>query len=1503
MAEINLSSYETINPRIYAYTIPNYPQNFGWLKIGYTSTQTVEERIKQQTFTARITPKIEWVELSPYCNGKYLIDVDFHKFLTTKKKIPRDEEGREWFQISPELAQKYFYEFSAGKSTKKPQEIISKSYTLREEQINAVDSTLEYFLEEKKPREFLWNAKPRFGKNLAVYELVKQLGAKKILILTNRPSIADSWYNDFKKFTGQNAGNYKFVISKKNPLIKNAEVYSREESLNLFGEENPTEIFFISLQDLKGSKYFGGDTKKLDWLPKLHFDLLVIDESHEGVDTDKSRDAFKNIRRDFTLYLSGTPFKAIANKKFKAEQIFNWSYEDEQNAKINWYKKFDAPNPYADLPRMNLFSYQLSKIFADKISAREDSNYFFSLNDFFETKNGKFIHEDDVKDFLDALTNFDKFPFSTEKLRAELKHTFWLMYRVDGVKAMAKLLQVHPIFKDYKIVIAAGDGKIDEQDEKQNEKSLAKVKAAVAKNPKTITLSVGQLTTGVTVHEWSAVLMLSDFKSAPLYFQTAFRCQNPHRYETPKQIFHKTNCYVFDFSPARTLKIYNEFAQSLNNGESYNGTNILNKLLKVFPVFAENDNGRMVELEAKEIMSLPQKIAAAQVVDSGFMNNSLFKNIDRVFNVSAAVKILNKIRTGDSDKDKIKIGEGEENKPPKIPRSPRPKSNTPPNEIVTEIVKNLADNGYKVSAAQKRKIDELVKQNVDAAEIQETIIKEILAAQNESDIRAKLRTFAATIPSFIMAYGDEFLTLANFDSYIDAETFEQVTGITLAEFRLLRDGGKIDGEFFEGGIFDENIFNEAVQEFLARMEQYADYLDDSNDKDIFDFIPSQKNSQIFTPRFIVQEMLDALEIQNPEIFGNPAQIFFDPYIKSGLYITEIVKRLYRNEKICAAFPDNQKRLKHILENQVYGCAPTEIIFRIAARYIFGNFQNISQKNFHKIDTLTSLQDGNISAVLKNIFSAKVIILNKDRVKKFGEVFTPPDIVNKMLDDENIADVFETLDAKILEPTAGDGAFLVGILQRKLKLAKNSADAFTALSSIYGVEIQLDNLAYARKNLADTFKNLYGDISAEEENIMWAIINANIVQGDALSKKMETYIDAKKKKSATADEVGKPLTFIDWSNMEWKLDSHNLPQIFRYDALTSGGAMTYYDFNFALVIGNPPYQGETSGDNKTFAKPVYHLFLESFWESCNRVMMIHPARCLFNAGATPNAFNKKLLNDEHIKVILYEPNCKNIFPDADIKGGVAVTYRDQNKIFGKIGVYTQFPVLNLLVHDVFTVNKFFKSFNEIMHGQTLYKLSIKAYEDFPALLEPIYTRNDMALRTNAIERFSELFFDKKPNDGNEYIQIWGREDNQRVCMWIRRDYIVDIPELHNYKVFVAAANNVGNLGEKLVTPLVGLPLVGSTQTFISVGDFHTEAEAANCLKYVKTKFARALLGVLKITQHNPPEKWKYVPLQDFTNDSDIDWSRSVAEIDRQLYKKYNLSQEEIDFIESKVKAME
>ena len=815
----------------------------------------------------------------------------------------------------------------------------------------------------------------------------------------------------------------------------------------------------------------------------------------------------------------------------------------------------------------------------------------------------------------------------------------------------------------------------------------------------------------------------------------------------------------------------------------------------------------MIELDAEKIMSLPQKIKAVNIVNCGFISNELFQNINRVFNVPAAVKILNKIRSGDnSNKFEISIGE-----------TPAPKNKKTPQK-----------NSDKIKAEMRL---------------------------TEDKIRAKLRDFARTVPSFIMAYGDEFLTLANFDSYIDDKTFEEVTGITLADFGILRD---------EYNLIDETVFNLAVKEFLARMENLSNFFDD-NDKDIFDFIPPQKTSQIFTPRSIVQKMVDALEIENPNIFDNPAQKFFDPYMKSGLYIAEIVKRLYKNKNICAAFPNDEKRLKHILENQIYGCAPNEIIFRIATRYIFGNFKNISRRNFFKVDTLQEIQAVTLKNLLQKIFSVKVIILNKDRVKKFGEVFTPPEIVNLMLDDENLADVFETLDTKILEPTAGDGIFLVGILERKLKLAKNSADAFTALSSIYGIEIQFDNLAYARKNVADTFtafhENNFGDF---DKNAMWQILFKNIVQGDAT----EFFKNIK-------DLFGESL----------------------FEDLNSAA-----ELENVVVIGNPPYQADVKGDNKTYAAPVYHLFLQSFWDACNRVMMIHPARCLFNAGATPKKFMKDLLNDEHLKVIHYEPRSQNIFPDADIKGGVAVTYRDENKFFGKIEIFIPFSELKS-VYEKVVENENFSPLSEIMYPAEIYHFTEKMHADFPNAKNILSKGHAYDLKSNVFLNLPEIFFDEKPNDGKEYIQLIGVKKNNRVIKFVRRDYITDHETLEKYKVLIPDSNGSGMINEKLSTPLVGLPLVGSTQTFITLGAFDTEAQAQNCLKYVKTKFARALLGVLKVTQHNPPATWKYVPLQDFTDDSDIDWARSIAEIDKQLYQKYNLSAEEISFIETKIRAMD
>ena len=346
---------------------------------------------------------------------------------------------------------------------------------------------------------------------------------------------------------------------------------SREEYKNhLLENENARQVAFLSLQDLKGSKYFGGVFDKLQWVTTIPWDVLVIDEAHEGVDTFKTDTAFEQIKRNFTLHLSGTPFKAIAKGRFIDEQIFNWSYEDEQEAKSSW--EGEENNPYEKLPRLNMFTYQMSKMIMDEVDKGsqidgDNVDYAFDLNEFFATKDedGKFKYEVDVKKWLDTLTRNEKYPFSTPALRDELKHTFWLLNRVASAKALAALLKEHPVFENYEIIIAAGDGKAESEDITANETSLKKVREAIANSDKTITLSVGQLTTGVTIPEWTAVMMLSNLKSPSLYMQAAFRAQNPNTWsegvaETEK-LYQKENAYVFDFAPERTLIIFDEFAK------------------------------------------------------------------------------------------------------------------------------------------------------------------------------------------------------------------------------------------------------------------------------------------------------------------------------------------------------------------------------------------------------------------------------------------------------------------------------------------------------------------------------------------------------------------------------------------------------------------------------------------------------------------------------------------------------------------------------------------------------------------------------------------------------------------------------------------------------------------------------------------------------------------------------------------------------------------------------
>lgn len=341
--------------------------------------------------------------------------------------------------------------------------------------------------------------------------------------------------------------------------------------------------------------------------------------------------------------------------------------------------------------------------------------------------------------------------------------------------------------------------------------------------------------------------------------------------------------------------------------------------------------------------------------------------------------------------------------------------------------------------------------------------------------------------------------------------------------------------------------------------------------------------------------------------------------------------------------------------------------------------------------------------------------------------------------------------------------------------------------------------------------------------------------------------------------------------------------------------------FDFIIGNPPYQEESVGDNKGFAPPIYNKFLESAYDIADVVEMIHPARFLFNAGSTPKQWNRKMLEDEHLKVLYYEQDSSKVFSNTDIKGGVVITYRDINESFGSIGTFTVKQELNSIMNKVKSYSGFC-SFSDIVITRTAYRLTEKLHKDYPEAIHQLSEGHAYDMSTNIFERIPQVFFDEQPQDKSEYIKILGREKNERVYKYVRKEYVNQVKNLYKFKIFLPKANGIGTLGEVLSAPVVSVPGVGATETFLSIGFFDTEVECESALKYIKSKFARTLLAILKTTQDITPEKWAYVPVQDFTDKSDIDWSKSVHEIDLQLYKKYNLSDDEIEFIETHVKEM-
>ncbi|MFI3068794.1 Eco57I restriction-modification methylase domain-containing protein [Streptococcus suis] len=571
------------------------------------------KRINQYMKTSGLPYTLGWVELAyKKATKSWFHDYDVHNVLKRSGiKQAEQLEGTEWFKTDLETAKAAIKAVKEGRNylniTAKESFIEEPVITLRPEQEAAVEQTQKVF---KKKDRMLWNAKMRFGKTLTSLQLVKNEAFQKVLIMTHRPVVADSWFDDFKKMK-MSADGYDY-----------GSVNQGETLENLKRGEKPF-VYFASIQLLR---YNGGQTNLKDFAD-VDWDLIIIDEAHEGTQTELSDTVMKELVKEHTkiLELSGTPFNLL--DQFDEEQVYTWDYVMEQQAKKKWeLERPSEPNPYETLPKVSMYTFEMKH--KERFS---DESKSFNFREFFRVaEDGQLVYKQEVRQFLDNITHPDSrtnYPFSTKSYREELRHTLWLMPGVKEANAFEDLLKEHPIFgKEYKIVNVVRGASSD--DGIANDADIEKVRSAIGKDPsqtKTITLTVRKLTTGVNIPEWTAVLFLSNTNSAMNYLQAAFRAQTPFSHE---KLGMKTNCYVFDFAPDRALTVMAESAQ-INSGVGKKNTQAqkqaMARLLNFMPILGASDNG-MKTYDVDRMLTQLKKVYAEKAVRSGFEDDSLYND-------------------------------------------------------------------------------------------------------------------------------------------------------------------------------------------------------------------------------------------------------------------------------------------------------------------------------------------------------------------------------------------------------------------------------------------------------------------------------------------------------------------------------------------------------------------------------------------------------------------------------------------------------------------------------------------------------------------------------------------------------------------------------------------------------------------------------------------------------------------------------------------------------------
>ena len=828
-------------PRIYAYSEDNHRnipwdngQGAGLLKIGYT-TRNVEQRIAEQFGVARPGSqpwKLELSEPATTDTGEGFTDKDVHTILRSMgRQQIRNDQGvlTEYFACTVDDVHAAITHLRTGQTINQAGR--TADFGMRPEQQQAVNNTADYFHAYPKAKrghapKYLWNAKMRFGKTFATYQLARKMGWKHILVLTYKPAVEDAWRTDLAEHV--DFAGWQFISR---AGVHDGTMWHEGAGFEKIDETRPI-IWFASFQDVRGRN--GNNPKERhEELYLLDWDCVVLDEYHFGSWNEASRDLYDEEKSEATdpdgfdekdfedelkldvnhyLYLSGTPFRSLANGEFQEDQVYTWTYDREQDAKSRWAEE-DGPNPYAELPTMTLITYRLPQEVRE-VAAEGDLDEF-DLNAFFHatktTQDGqtayRFTHEEAVQRWLDLLRGQYKpwdphnaggslppVPYADAALRANLQHSFWLLPSIAACEAMGEMLARNEnafYNSDYKIIVAAGPKA------GTGLAALEPVKQAMTGNPlqtRTITLSCGKLTTGVTVPAWSGIFMLKNLSSPESYFQAAFRVQSPWTIKRvdPEEgrVRHivKHQCYVFDFDPNRALKLVTSYATQLDTGPQSSMERQVERFVRFLPVLAF-DGSQMVELDARELLDFAVTGTAATLLarqwQSARLVNITTSSLERLLAHPDLLERLEEIESFRNLRDNIV----------KTISSER------------ELKKTKREKGKDLSKKEKKEITEEEKKN----------------RTFRQELRENLLKFAVRLPIFMYLTDAREEKLIDLIQEVEPALFRRVTNLTKEDFKLLCDLGVFNGDTMNDAVFAFRRFEMASLEYAGNAPENLHY--------------------------------------------------------------------------------------------------------------------------------------------------------------------------------------------------------------------------------------------------------------------------------------------------------------------------------------------------------------------------------------------------------------------------------------------------------------------------------------------------------------------------------------------------------------------------------------------------------------------------------------------------------------------------------------------------------